>query len=98
MSVWPVVMLKVAEPVLKSHMINVPPRSADSNMPATFITCTGGVGGRYGGRCGRAVWRDVWVGGVECTAPLRVHHVGCMATGRMARGRMDRGGTRCLDG
>ena len=35
---------------------------------------------------------DVWVGGVECTAPLRVHHVGCMARGSMARGRMDRGG------
>jgi len=51
-------MLKVAEPVLKSHMINVPPRSADSNMPATFITCTGGVSGRCGGLCGRAVWRD----------------------------------------
>ena len=62
MSVWPVVMLKVAEPVLKSHMINVPPRSADSNMPATFMTCTAGVSGymsgRCGGLCGRAVWRD----------------------------------------
>jgi hypothetical protein len=54
--VWPVVMLKVAEPVLKSHMINVPPRSADSNMPATFMTCRGGVSGRCGGMCGRAVW------------------------------------------
>ena len=73
MSVWPVVMLKVAEPVLKSHMINVPPRSADSNMPATFITCTGGVGGRCGGMCGWAVC------GVHCTsagAPCGVHGYG----------------------
>ena len=81
MSVWPVVMLKVAEPVLKSHMINVPPRSADSNMPATFMTCTGGVSGR----CGRAVWAGGVAGcvggrcGVHCTsagAPCGVHGYG----------------------